>query len=136
VKYELRNSDGSQLREGHSIVDNKTFQIATVRSGPNREPSGTKIYTHKFTPELAFSALKLAHGSYTDHYHGCSLALMKEGAPNPIGVMDAKLWAEAPFDELWEQQSRPAPQINVSGKDLLNYVKHDRESKENHSQYL
>jgi hypothetical protein len=80
--------------------------------------------------ELAYSALKLAHGSYTDHYHGCSLALMKEGVPNPISVMDAKLWAEAPFDELWEQQSRPAPQINVSGKDLLNYVKHDRESKE------
>jgi hypothetical protein len=135
VKYELRNADGSILQQGHSIVDNKTFQIATVRSGPSREPFGQKVYTHKFTPELAYSALKLAHGSYTDHYHGCSLALMKEGAPNPISAMDAKLWAEAPFDELFEESSRPAPQINVSGKDLLNYVKHDRESRTEHKQY-
>jgi hypothetical protein len=42
-------------------VDNRTFQIAMIRSGSNREPYGQKVFTN-FTPEVAYSALKLAHG--------------------------------------------------------------------------
>jgi hypothetical protein len=135
VKYELRNAEGGVLQPGHSVVDNKTFQIATIRTGPDREPFGTKTYTHKFTPELAYSALKLAHGTVGDVYNGSSMMLVSDSARNPVNVKDPKLWAEAPFDQLFEEVSRPQPQINVSGKDLLNYVKHDRESKEQAHQY-
>jgi hypothetical protein len=129
VQYELRNSDGSVLREGQSIVDNKTVQIATVRSGAGREPHGVKLYTHKFTPELAYSALKLARGTVGDPYHGSSMTLNKEGT-NPIAIKDPKLWAKAPFDQLWEEVSRPQPQINVNSQDFMNYIKSSEGSKQ------
>jgi hypothetical protein len=71
----------------------------------------------------------MAHGQVGDNYNGGSMILIKEGATNPIGVKDAKLWAEAPFDELWEELRKPAPQINIDSHDLLNYLKTNEGSK-------
>ena len=128
VRYELRNTNGSILQEGHSIVDNKTVQIATTRMAPDGEPAGQKVYITKFTPEVAYSALKLAHGSIQDPYNGCSLNLIKEGIQNPRGAKDPKLWAEADFDKLFEDVSRPPSEINmnVDPQKLADFMKYQQ----------
>jgi hypothetical protein len=137
VSYDLRNIDGSSIREGYSVVDNKTVQIATTKVMPGGDIAGRREYILKFTPEVAYSALRLARGSYTDPYNGCSLAFIKEGEPNPIGIKDAKLWAEGDFNEIFAEHSKPThqTQINVDPSKLMNYLKSDVGSKENHSQY-
>jgi hypothetical protein len=129
VKYDLRNMDGSILQEGRSVMDNKTVQIATTQTTSQREPAGQKVYILPFSPAVAYSALKLAHGSIGDPYNGSSMMLISEGAHNPIGVKDPKLFAEAPFDQLWNELTKPAPQINIDSHDLLNYLKGNEGSK-------
>jgi hypothetical protein len=129
VSYELMNLDGTPIREGQSIVDNRTVQIATTKIMPHGDIAGRKEYIVRFRPEVAYSALKMAHGQVGDNYNGSSMILIKEGATNPIGVKDAKLWPEAPFDELWEELRKPAPQINIDSHDLLNYLKTKEGSK-------
>jgi hypothetical protein len=129
VSYELRNLDGTPVQAGQSIVDNKTVQIATTKMTPHGDIAGRREYILRFTPEVAYSALKLARGQVGDHHNGSSMVLIKEGNTNPVGVKDPKLWAEAPFDELWEELRKPAPQINIDSHDLLNYLKSNEASK-------
>jgi hypothetical protein len=129
INYEYRNSDGSVIREGQSIVDNKTVRVALTRTAPNGDVAGTKTHTTPFSAEVAYSALKIARGSVKDPYNGHSLMMISEGAHNPISVKDHKLWAEAPFDELWSELTKPTPQINIDSHDLLNYLKSSEGSK-------
>jgi len=129
VSYELRNLDGTPVRDGQSIVDNKTVQIATTKVMPHGDISGRREYILRFTPEVAYSALKLARGQVGDHYNGSSMVLIKEGVENLVGVKDPKLWAEGNFDVLWDELRKPAPQINIDSKDLLNYLKSNEGSK-------
>ena len=126
VSYELRNADGSPIQQGQNVTDSKTVQIASTRIAPEGEIAGTRAWLTPFTSEVANSALKMAHGSIGDPYNGCSLTLMKEGSRNPIGVNDVKLWAEGDFDSLFENLSKPQPQLNIDTKAFLNYVKHDK----------
>jgi hypothetical protein len=65
------------------------------------------------------------------------LGLSKEGSPNPMTVPnnDLNIFINADFDTLWNQLTSPAPQININSKDLQNYLKQDRESRETSHQY-
>jgi hypothetical protein len=136
VKYELRAADGSPIREGYSAVDNKTIQIATTQVSPSGDIAGRKEYILPFSAEVAYSALKLAHGTLGDVYNGSSMAIMKEGVPSVYGVKDPKVWAEGDFDVLWDEISKPAhqtqAQINVDPTKLMSYLKSDAGSKEAH----
>jgi hypothetical protein len=68
--------------------------------------------------------------------HGqISLVLSKDGASNPTTAPDLDSFIQADFIELWKQQTTAAPQIHIDSKDLLNYAKHDRESREQAHQY-
>ena len=67
----------------------------------------------------------MAHGSL-DPYTGHSLSLIKEGSRNPIGIDNVRLWAEGDFDSLFEDISKPQPQLSIDSKAFLNYVKHDK----------
>jgi hypothetical protein len=71
--------------------------------------------------------------------HGrISLTLSKDGSSsNQTSVPDNDLdiFINADYDELCKTQTIPQPQVHVDGKDFLNYIKHDRESKERDHQY-
>ena len=60
---------------------------------------------------------------------------MKEGTTRTIGVSSLEEFIDGDFMEIWERNSQPAPQINISSKDLATYVKLDRESREKGNQY-
>jgi hypothetical protein len=77
VERELRYPDGRWL-QSNAIYDEKTVQVSIVRSGSTSDPVGEKVYMVPFSQNIARSALKLAHGSYTDLYNGCSLSLIKQ----------------------------------------------------------
>jgi hypothetical protein len=87
-----------------------------------------KIYLMSFTKENVLAAMQKAQPS--EELHGkVSLILSKDNAHNPISAPDYDTFVNAPFDELWKQLTTPAPQINLNPKDLANYIKYDRESK-------
>jgi hypothetical protein len=87
-----------------------------------------KIYLTPFTKENVLAVKQKAQPS--DELHGqVSLILSKDNAHNPISAPDFDTFVNAPFDELWKQLTTPAPQINLNPKDLANYIKYDRESK-------
>ncbi len=64
-----------------------------------------------------------------------SLLLSKDGSSNPTTAPDLDSFVNAEFETLWVQRTTPQPTINISSKDLSNYVKLDRESKEHSHQY-
>jgi hypothetical protein len=87
-----------------------------------------KIYLTPFTKENILAAMLKAQPS--EELHGqVSLILSRDNAHNPISAPDFDTFVNAPFDELWKQLTTPAPQINLNPKDLANYIKYDRESK-------
>jgi hypothetical protein len=87
-----------------------------------------KIYLTPFTKENVLAAMQKAQPS--EELHGqVSLVLSKDNAHNPISAPDFDTFVNGPFDELWKQLTTPAPQINLNPKDLANYIKYDRESK-------
>jgi hypothetical protein len=87
-----------------------------------------KIYLTPFTKENVLAAMQKAQRS--EELHGqVSLILSKDNAHNPISAPDFDTFINAPFDELWKQLTTPAPQINLNPRDLANYIKYDRESK-------
>lgn len=89
-----------------------------------------KIYLTPFTKENVLAAMQKAQRTTEPRSHGhISLAISKDNAPNPQMDPDLDTFVNADFDELWKRLTTPAPQINISGKDLENYVKLDRESR-------
>ena len=90
-----------------------------------------KIYLTPFTKENVEAAMQKAQRPTDPSSHGrISLALSKEGYPNEITVQDLDTFVNADFDELWKQLITPQPQINISGRDLTNYLKHDATARE------
>jgi hypothetical protein len=88
-----------------------------------------KIYLTPFTKENVLAAMQKAQRPSEPRLHGqISLILFKDNSHNPISAPDLDTFVNAPFDELWKQQTTPAPHINLNPKDLANYLKHDRES--------
>ena len=95
-----------------------------------------KIYLTPFSHSNIEAAMQKAIRPTEPSLHGqISLAISKEGQPNGLTVRDLDTWTNTPFDELWETLTTPNPQININSKDLMNYVKLDRESREKDHQY-
>ena len=92
-----------------------------------------KIYLTPFTKDNVEAAMQKAQRPTDFSSSGrISLALSKEGYPNEITVQDLDSWTNASFDELWKSLTTPQPQINISGKDLTNYLKHEAAAREKH----
>jgi hypothetical protein len=87
-----------------------------------------KVYLTPFNSVNVLAAMQKAQRS-TETRGQISLVLSRDGASNPISAPDLDTFIQADFDELWKQRTTPAPQININSKDLANYVKYDRESK-------
>jgi hypothetical protein len=103
----------------------KVLKIGTCLPGYYGAP---KILLTPFTKENVLAVKQKAQSS--DELHGqVSLILSKDNAHNPISAPDFDTFVNGPFDELWKQLTKPAPQINLNPKDLANYIKYDRESK-------
>src|ERR671911_780422 len=95
-----------------------------------------KIYLTPFSHSNIEAAMQQAVRPTEPSLHGqISLAISKEGQPNGLTVRDLDTWTNTPFDELWGTLTTPNPQININSKDLMNYVKLDRESREKDHQY-
>ena len=125
VTYELRHPDGSPVPRNQSVTDSKTIQVVSTKIASEGEIAGIRSYHTLFSPEVAYSALKLAHGPL-DPNSGHSLSLIKENSRNPIGIDNVQLWAEGDFTSLYDELSKPQAQIHVDTKSFLNYVKHDK----------
>jgi hypothetical protein len=92
--------------------------------------SAEKIYLTPFTKENVLVALQKAQRPSDPRLYGrLSFILSKDDAHNPIVAADLDTFVNADFDELWKRLTMPAPQINISGKDLVNYIKNDTESR-------
>ncbi len=97
-----------------------------------------KIYLTPFSPANVLAAMQKAQRPTESSLHGhISLALSKDGSGNPLTVPDLNTFTNASFDDLWKSLITPQPQVNINSKDLLNYVRLDREARENqeHKQY-
>jgi hypothetical protein len=89
-----------------------------------------KIYLTPFTKENVLAAMQKAQRPSEPRLHGqISLILSKENSHNSTSAPDLDSFIQADFNELWKQQTTSAPQININSKDLANYIKYDRESK-------
>jgi hypothetical protein len=103
----------------------KEVRIARVgRSTPWYEGS-RKTYTNKFSAESVGAAMRDARQPTTDPtITNTSLALVKEGAPNPCSVPYSNLesFINADFLELWKQQTEPSPVIRVDSRSLLSHI--------------
>jgi hypothetical protein len=89
-----------------------------------------KIYLTPFSGQNVLAAMQKAERPSDTRLHGqISLVLSKDGASNPTSAPDLDSFIQADFDDLWKQQTTPAPQININSKDLANYIKFDKESK-------
>jgi hypothetical protein len=93
--------------------------------------SAEKIYLTPFTSSNVLAAMHKAQRPSEPRLHGhISLVLSKDGASNPTSAPDLDSFIQADFNELWKQQTTPAPQININSKDLASYIKYDRESRD------
>ena len=136
VTYEIRNMSGGQIQHNENIEDMKTVRVAMIKSLPTQMVAGTKTYITPFTPEVAYSALKMARGSITDQRDGHSVSIMKAGRDGGIGFKGVpnaeKLWAEGNFEEIYERYSKPQKSLILDPADLDEFLKFKkaRQSKE------
>jgi hypothetical protein len=106
-----------------------TARIVKVgRCMPGYE-TAEKIFLTPFTKDNIAAAMQKAQRSSETHGQ-ISLAISRDGASNPLTITDLNTFTNAPFDELWDRLTSPAPQININSKELMNYVKIDRESRD------
>jgi hypothetical protein len=113
-----------------SVQGSPHVKVLTIGSCLPAYYSSEKIYLTPFTSSNVLSAMQKAQRPSELRLHGqISLVLSKEGASNPTSAPDLDSFIQADFNELWKQQTTPAPQININSKDLANYIKFDRESK-------
>jgi hypothetical protein len=120
----------AKLRDG---TDVKILQVGT---GEFYYESSPKIYTTKWSKENVLAAIEKYPPSEDNSLGGkISYTFKKEGETNGIGISSLEEFLTDDFDSTFERIRAPAPQIRLDSKDLLNYVKHNEESKEkNHFQ--
>jgi hypothetical protein len=94
-----------------------------------------KIYLTPFAENVSLAMQKAQRPSDPKSRGHISLVLSKDGAPNPTTAPDLDSFVNADFETLWTERTTPQPQIRIDSKDLLNYTKHDRESREQAHQY-
>jgi hypothetical protein len=122
--------DTAKLDDGTEV---KILKVGTTEMAWYSQP---KIYTTPFNEANVLAALEKAPPSMANGIYGkITYGLMKEGTINTTSVSNLQEFMNADFDSLWEQRTRPAPQININSKDLTNYVKLDKEAREAHQQY-
>ena len=119
-----------------SLRDGTDVKILEIGTGEFTYESSPKIYTTKFSKENVLAALEKYPPSEDNDTHGkISYAFKKEGETNEVGISSPEEFINSDFDETFERLRAPAPQIRLDSKDLLNYIKHNDESKEkNHFQ--
>jgi hypothetical protein len=105
-------------------------KILKIGSSLPSYETAEKIYLTPFTKENVLAAMQKAERPSEPRLHGqISLVLSKDGASNQTSAPDLDSFIQADFESLWRMQTTPAPQININSKDLANYIKYDRESK-------
>ena len=113
--------------------DSSSPNVRVVKIGPCLPGYETaeKIYLTPFTKENVLSAMQVAQRPTEPSLHGhISLTLSGDGRPYPTSAPDLDTFVNADFDELYDHITKPAPQINISGKDLASYLRHDAAAKE------
>ena len=119
-----KQNDGTQI---------KVLEVGTTEFSWFTLP---KIYTTPFTKENVMAAIEKARPSIDNDNRGkISYQLKREGHPNTISVSSLEEFIEGNFDEMWQRQMTPSPQININSKDLATFVKLHRESRQSHEQY-
>ena len=121
------NPDTAKLEDG---TETKILKVGTTEFSWYTLP---KIYTTRFTKENVLAALEKAPPSMADGRRGkISYILKKEGTTNTISASNQEEFINGNFDEIWNYHMTPQPQINISGKELTNYLKQDAAAKEKH----
>ena len=117
--------------------DGVEIKMLTVGSCENSYGQLPRIWTTPFNRDNVMATLQ-KYQPYTEDngtQGNIQYSLMKEGTTRTIGVSSLEEFIDGDFMEIWERNSQPAPQINISSKDLATYVKLDRESREKGNQY-
>jgi hypothetical protein len=113
------------------LPDGTDVKILQVGSGEFTFESSSKIYTTPFTKENVLAALEKYPPSEDNDLRGkITYAFKKEGVTNEVMVSSIEEFLSEGFDEVWRQKTTPAPQININSKDIANYIKYDRESRD------
>jgi hypothetical protein len=108
------------------LPDGTGIKILEVGSG--EFTSSPKIYTTPFTNENVqatidkYPPLEDAHGKII-------YCFKRENEANEVQVFSLEEFITADVDETIKRLRAPAPTINIDSKDLFNYVRYDRESK-------
>jgi hypothetical protein len=119
------------------LPDGTDVKVLQVGSGEFTYESSPKIYTTKFSKANVLAALEKYPPSEDNDTRGkITYMFKKEGVTNEVIVSSLEELLTDDFDSTFEKLRTPAPTIHIDPKDLLNYAKYDRASKENHSQYL
>jgi hypothetical protein len=117
-----------------TIRDGPSTRVVKIGSCLPGYETAEKIYLTPFNSSNVLAAMQKAQSS-TETRGQISLLLSKDGSSNPTTAPDLDSFVNAEFETLWVQRTTPQPTINISSKDLSNYVKLDRESKEHSHQY-
>lgn len=112
------------------------MKILEVGTGEFTYEASPKIYTTPFNKENVLAAIEKCPPSEDNDTQGkITYAFKREGVTNEVAVSSLEEFINSDFDETFERLRAPAPQIHFDSNDLLNYVKHNEESKEkNHFQ--
>jgi hypothetical protein len=118
------------------LSDGTDVKILQVGTGEFTYETSPKIYTTPFNKENVLAAIEKYPPSEDNDTQGkITYALKREGTTNEVGISSLEEFINSDFDETFRRLRAPAPQIRLDSKDLLNYVKHNEESKEkNHFQ--
>ena len=115
--------------------DGNDVRILQVGTGEFTYESSPKIYTTKFSRDRVLAALEKYPPSEDNDTQGrITYAFKKDGVTNEVGISSLEEFL-GDFDSIWETKRAPAPTIHLDSKDILNYVKHDRDSIKEHKQY-
>jgi hypothetical protein len=118
------------LENGNQV---KVLQVGTTENAYYYLP---RIYYIKFTKLNVLDALKVSPPIMEDGVPvNLQYNLMREGHNRTMSASTLEEFTDGDFMEIWERNSKPNPQINISSKDLATYVKLDRESREKANQY-
>ena len=111
-----------------SVLGGPSARVVKIRHCIPGYETAEKIYLTTFTKENVLTAMQKAQKS-SETRGQISLMLSRDGASNPTTAPNLDSFSQVDFDELWTQRTTPQPQININSKDLTNYIKYDRESK-------
>src|SRR5829696_1891650 len=116
------------------LPDSTDVKILKIGSGEFTYESSPKIFTTPFNEANVLSTID-KYKPYEEGYGKVGYVFKKEGIANEVSVSSLKEFINADVDETIARSRQAAPTIQIDSKDLLNYTKHDRQSREEHKQY-